>query len=46
MKDNKDKDTIDLFTGRKTAGRPRKYKNDAEKMRVYRLRKKLREASL
>lgn len=46
MKDNKDRQTTDLFTGRKPAGRPRKYKNDAEKMRIYRLRKKLREASL
>jgi len=40
MKDRKDTQTADIFTGKTGAGRPRKWASNADKMRAYRLRVK------
>lgn len=40
MRDNKDKTTIDIFTGNRPVGRPRVHQTNAAKQRLYRQRKK------
>jgi hypothetical protein len=40
MRDQKDKLTVDIFTGPKPVGRPRVYVNNALKQKLYRQRKK------
>lgn len=40
MKDHRDRNTIDLLTGKPPVGRPRKYADNAEKMRLYRKKKR------
>lgn len=42
MKDSKDTNTADIFTGKTRAVRPRKYVDQAAKQRAYRLRIKLK----
>lgn len=40
MKDRKDKNTVDIFTGQRPVGRPRLHQSNADKQRLYRQRKK------
>ena len=40
MKDKKDQNTVDLFTGKLPVGRPRKHISNAVKQKLYRQRKK------
>jgi hypothetical protein len=42
MKDQKDTNTADIFTGKTGAGRPRVYIDQAAKQRAYRKRLKLK----
>lgn len=41
MRDKKDQQTIDIFTGKKPVGRPRKHLTNAHKQYAYRQRKKI-----
>ncbi len=41
MRDKQDKKTIDIFTGARPVGRPRKHVSNAVKQKLYRQRKKL-----
>jgi hypothetical protein len=40
MIDQRDKSTLDIFTGKPRAGRPRSHVDNAAKQRAYRKRKK------
>lgn len=40
----KDRNTIDIFTGKAGVGRPRKYSSNAAKQKAYRLRLKQEES--
>jgi len=41
MKDKRDKNTVDIFTGNRPVGRPRVYVSNAVKQKLYRQRKKM-----
>jgi hypothetical protein len=40
MRDKKDQSTMDIFTGNRPVGRPRKHISNAVKQKLYRQRKK------
>lgn len=46
MKDQKDSQTLDIFTGKTRAGRPCKYIDQAAKQREYRKRLKVKRQSI
>ncbi len=40
MKDKRDTNTADIFTGQRPVGRPRLHQSNADKQRLYRQRKR------